>query len=244
MDSAVRRSALHTQVEKVRVEFLKWKDMLDNTNTAKNSEFPPLHKKLKESLASLQTDMTQLEGTVVMVEKAPHKFPHISGEELRTRRQFVDETKRGIAEMNSTYNSRRTAGKIDNDKRALLTARSATSAGSGSGARNPYGAAHDDFIGEQKQRQEMIRKQQEEHLDGLGESVDRLGAMASSIHVELAEQDRMLEELDRDVDEAQGSMDQAMKQIQKLLQTKDKCQLWTIFLLTITFLILTIVVFM
>jgi len=240
----VFRDALHTQVEKVRVQYLKWKDMLDNTNTAKNPEWPSTHLALKASLQSLSTDMTQLEGTVVMVENAPHKFPHISADELRTRRRFVDETKAGIAEMQNAYTSRRTAGKIDNDKRALLTARTPEAGGAGGGASNPYGASHDAFIGEQKQRQEMIRKQQEEHLDGLGESVDRLGAMASSIHVELAEQDRMIDDLDRDVDEAQGSMDQALKQIQKLLQTKDRCQLWTIFLLTLTFLILTVVVFM
>jgi t-SNARE complex subunit (syntaxin) len=45
------------------------------------------------------------------------------------------------------------------------------------------------------------------------------------------------------IDSAQGKMDAAIKQVEKLLKTKDKCQLATIVGLTLTFVIVAIIAF-
>ncbi len=54
----------------------------------------------------------------------------------------------------------------------------------------------------------------------------------------------MLGDLDEGVGEAQGKMDANMKNIEKLLKTKDKCQIWTIVSLIIVFVVLVVVVSM
>ena len=43
----------------------------------------------------------------------------------------------------------------------------------------------------------------------------------------------MLGEVERDMDETSEKMNFAMKKLQKLLKTKDNCQIWTIVVLVI-----------
>jgi t-SNARE complex subunit (syntaxin) len=54
-------------------------------------------------------------------------------------------------------------------------------------------------------------------------------------------QEVILNDVDKGVDEAQGKMDQAIKGIEKLLKTKDRCQLVTIAVLVLIFVIVTAV---
>lgn len=128
---------------------------------------------------------------------------------------------------------------MNQDKRSLLGRKK----NRGDGAvENRFTAANDDFIADQQQRQAMMKQETNQHLDMIGHHVSNLGVMAQTINVELDEQDRMIGDLDRDVDEAQASMNVAMKQMSKLLKTKDPCTIWTVIILIIILVILFILV--
>ncbi len=50
-----------------------------------------------------------------------------------------------------------------------------------------------------------------------------------------------IDDIDKSTDTAQSKMDNALKSIEKLLKTKDRCQLCTIFALVVIFVIVTAV---
>jgi hypothetical protein len=155
--------------------------------------------------------------------------------------------------MHEVYFSRETAGKIQADQKRLLQQRAAdevnqaAGVGSGAGATakgpNAYNMANSDYLKDQSQQQATIRREQDQQLDKMGNALDRLNEMAVTIDTELREQDKILEDIDTEIDVAQGKMDQAIKQVEKLLKTKDKCQLATIAGLTITFIIVAVIAF-
>jgi len=96
---------------------------------------------------------------------------------------------------------------------------------------------------QQGQAQATIRRDQDQTLDKMGNTLDRLSEMAHTIDSELKEQDKILTDVEEGIDSAQGKMDAAIKQVEKLLKTKDKCQLATIVGLTLTFVIVAIIAF-
>jgi hypothetical protein len=49
----------------------------------------------------------------------------------------------------------------------------------------------------------------------------------------------MLDNLDSDLEQATSKMDVVMEALQKLLKTKDGCQIWTIVILTIILILLS-----
>ena len=65
--------------------------------------------------------------------------------------------------------------------------------------------------------------------------------MAVTIDSELKEQDKILADIDSEMDTAQSKMDGAIKSVEKLLKTKDKCQLMVIAGLTLVFIIVAVI---
>ena len=92
---------------------------------------------------------------------------------------------------------------------------------------------NDQFItGQRVQTMEMI-DQQDNQLESLGKSVDRLGNIGKDINQELKEQDKMLDNLDKDMEDASSNMASVQEALGKLLNTKDGCQIWTIVVLAL-----------
>ena len=64
-------------------------------------------------------------------------------------------------------------------------------------------AQYDDnagFIASERQEQEMLMREQDEHLDELSQTVNRLGAVSLTIGQELEDQSNLLNDLDDDMD--------------------------------------------
>jgi len=149
--------------------------------------------------------------------------------------------------MHQTFTSPETRGKIQSDQRKQLAARAVEDV-EAAGSRAPagpssYHVANDDYMRQQGQAQATIRRDQDQTLDKMGNTLDRLSEMAHTIDSELKEQDKILTDVEEGIDSAQGKMDAAIKQVEKLLKTKDKCQLATIVGLTLTFVIVAIIAF-
>ena len=147
--------------------------------------------------------------------------------------------------MNDVFTSRDTRGKIESDQRKQLAARASDEVAA-VGSRAPAGPsahtqANADYLRDQAQAQAQLRKEQDQGLDKIGNTLDRLNEMAVTIDSELKEQDKILADIDTDMDSAQNKMDGAIKSVEKLLKTKDKCQLCVIAGLTLTFVIVAII---
>lgn len=97
---------------------------------------------------------------------------------------------------------------------------------------------NDKFIHNQRQRTKQAIQQQDENLDILGSAVDRLGVIGKDIKEELIIQNKELDNLGQDIDHASDRMNIVMASLEKLLKTKDGCQIWTIVILALILIIL------
>ena len=150
-----------------------------------------------------------------------------------------------LVHMNGVFTSRETRGKIEADQRKQLAARASDEVAA-VGSRAPAGpTAHNlanaDFLRDQAQQQSQLRREQDQGLDKIGNTLDRLNEMAVTIDSELKEQDKILADVDAEMDVAQNKMDGAIKSVEKLLKTKDKCQLCVIAGLTLVFIIVAVI---
>jgi hypothetical protein len=142
-----------------------------------------------------------------------------------------------VVAMHDAFHGREAQAKIDTDRKREMLSRQTVEANVAAQRQNAYNMANRDFLSDQTQQQSQIRREQDQSLDKMSSSLDRLGDMARAIDTELAEQDVIINDIDRGVDEAQGKMDAAIKGVQKLLKTKDRCQLATIAILVIIFVV-------
>lgn len=76
----------------------------------------------------------------------------------------------------------------------------------------------DDFISQQIRKQQFELKLQDEGLDMLTESANRLGALSLGIHEELNQQNKMLDEMENDLENATSNLDMITKKTKDLIQ--------------------------
>merc|ERR1711948_83605 len=84
---------------------------------------------------------------------------------------------------------------------------------------------NDAFLERERQTQTQMIMQQDETLDQIASSAQRLQGAATTISMELKEQQKMLEELDEDIDKETEKLNFVMKRMGKLLKTSDSKQL-------------------
>lgn len=146
--------------------------------------------------------------------------------------------------MRGVYQGREARSKMEADARRELAAKSASATAAAladTPKPNAYTMANEEYMKSHKQQQQQMVRQQDEVLVKMSGSIDRVADMAATMHTELKDQEKILEDLDAEVSAAQSRLDSAIKGIEKLLKTKDKCQLITIAALTLTFVIVAII---
>ena len=148
-----------------------------------------------------------------------------------------------VSGLIATYESQETQGKLNADRKRELTSRQATETAAVAQQQSRYGKANDGFVSDQQQQQQLIRQNQDAVLGKMDQGLSTLDHMAREMKSEIEAQTVMIDDVDAQVDIAQSKMDHAMKGIQKLLKTKDKCQIAIIAGLVVLFLIVAVIAF-
>jgi hypothetical protein len=146
-------------------------------------------------------------------------------------------TAQTVINLRAEFFSPEVKGKLSADERRALAkkvAREAEDSARGSGA---HAQGNAEFLRGAGSEQQQIRRNQDVVLDKMSHGLDTLNEMALAIDSELKDQEKMVDDIDQKTDEAQGKMDGAIKGIEKLLKTKNNCQLATIAALVIIFVI-------
>lgn len=233
------RDELDTRVKAGKVQFAEWKDLLENTNTASGSDFRRGNAALKKEISALHSivnnDLAQI---VQRIASQRSRFPHITDGELGSRQLFVKDMQQEVAHMRNTITSQRTLGKIEKDEREELSARRKTK----HVRTEKQAGRHADFVADTQQQQQMMFRQQDEHLGDLEQSVGRLNEVAGAINVEIDEQNRMLDDFDEDLDATMGRMEGVLTKMDKMLKSKNRCQTFSILFLVVTLVILAALV--
>lgn len=198
---------------------------------------PPVAVEMKRDLAKSDEMVRKVKLAVANIERNRVKYPHIDERELSARQAFVERLDASVANMRSIFTGRDTAGKMEADARKELAQRVSREADGAARGQSAYTKANADYMKDQGGAQATIRREQDVVLDKMSSSLDTLKEMSQAIDAELKDQEKMVDDIDKNVDEAQGKMDGALKSIEKLLKTKDRCQLITIFVLVLIFVI-------
>lgn len=87
------------------------------------------------------------------------------------------------------------------------------------------------FIGDTRQQQKKMIKQQDQNLGHLDQALDRLKGRADLINEEVKDQEGLINQLGNDIDKNQAELGSVQDSLGRLLNTKDGCQIWTIVIL-------------
>lgn len=172
--------------------------------------------------------------TVSLVETNREKFSHITNAELYDRKSLVETAQERLVRAKQDMTSSSVKSKLLQDERNKAMRR-ALSENNGDEQHQKEQTA---FIADSAAKTSVLMQQQDETLDDLDEAVVRVGEMATTIHSELDEQNKMLSEMDEDLQDAEEKLGMVMGKLGKLLKTKDKCQLGTILALIVCVIVL------
>ncbi|XP_021859974.1 syntaxin-61 isoform X2 [Spinacia oleracea] len=109
---------------------------------------------------------------------------------------------------------------------------------------NQYGHHNDDYISSESDRQLLLIKQQDEELDELSASVQRIGHVGLTIHDELRAQEKIIDDLGVEMDSTSNRLDFLQKKVAIVMKKAGaKGQLMMILFLVVLFIVLFILVF-
>ncbi|RZC93289.1 hypothetical protein C5167_030409 [Papaver somniferum] len=103
---------------------------------------------------------------------------------------------------------------------------------------------NDDFISSESDRQMLLIKQQDDELDELSASVQRIGGVGLTIHEELTGQEKIIHELGLDMESTTNRLDFVQKKVEMVMKKAGaKGQILMIIFLVVLFIILFVLVF-
>ena len=248
------RDNVKNQIERLKIKNDLFLELLQSCDTYTNVEFKELRKSLVREIKATVQDIKGLQGALDMVERKRANFPHINDGEFSNRKQFLCQVNKQITDLRNNMESPQVKKKLESDERQYSS--SANNNGSSSNSskvlsrngytnvsQSPSSAKKDPFtvnsiqeensffIDNQKHMTTSILHEQDIQLTTLGDAADRLGDIGQQIGQELREQNMMLDQLSDQIDDTEEKMSFVTGALGKLLKTKDRCQLWTIFVL-------------
>lgn len=233
------RDHVQSQIERAKVKYDKFKDMVANTDTSNNPEFKELRKTLVKDLRAVDKDLKGLKEAVETVDKNRAKFVHIKDSELASRKKFVEDAQQSITSIKNGIESTGVRKKMEEDE---LRSKRDSYDDANSALITGINQENNRFIKDQKVQIHKNIQDQDKAIEQLGTHVDRLGEIGRTINTEVKEQTILLDKLETEIDEASTKMGQVEQALGKLLKTKDSCQIWTVVILALILIILVALV--
>ncbi len=139
--------------------------------------------------------------------------------------------------MRTEFHSRETDDKMASDERKALSRRVNMEVDESNRSGNAYAQGNAAHLSGGGQDIKLITQQQDEMVGKMGQGLSTLKEMATAINSELKEQEVIVDEIDEATDKVQTNMDMAIKTMEKLTGSKNNCQLCTIFILVVIFVV-------
>ncbi|KAI3508364.1 hypothetical protein L1887_23370 [Cichorium endivia] len=198
-----------------------------------------LTKELLSNCESIEWQVDELEKAISVAARDPAKYG-INQPELERRFKWT-RTARTQKSVTGTDVNRRSSSTFSGMRQELMSLQS---------SRQQDRASHyiakdnDDFISSESDRQLLLIRQQDEELEELSESVQRIGSVGLTIHDELHAQEKLLEELGSEMDSTSNRLDFVQKKVAVVMKKASaKGQMMMILFLIILFIVLFVLVF-
>ncbi|CAH1989717.1 unnamed protein product [Acanthoscelides obtectus] len=99
------------------------------------------------------------------------------------------------------------------------------------------------FLNQTMSTQQYLTRQQEEHLEAIGDSLGSLKTVSKHIGIELDEQTGMLDEFGTELENADSKLDSTMKKVAKVLKISNDRRQWTAIIVLVVILLIVIILF-
>ncbi|XP_009360989.2 syntaxin-61 isoform X1 [Pyrus x bretschneideri] len=234
----VVKEEIQESIDKLQSSFHQWERI-----SSDNGEQVRLTKELLASCGSIEWQVDELDKAISVAARDPTWYG-IDEVELEKRRRWTSTARAQVGSLKKAVEAgKESSGTSVNGMRQELmrVANSQETERS-----NPYGAHHnDDFITSESDRQLLLIKQQDEELDELSASVERIGGVGLTIHEELLAQEKIIEELGTEMDGTSNRLDFVQKKVAAVMKKAGvKGQLMMILFLLVLFIILFVLVFL
>lgn len=232
-------------MEQTRPLFTSYLRIRSLTTTQTSPELASARSDLESALESLAEDLADLVESVKAVEADPSQFG-LTAHEVQRRKRLVQEIGGEVEDMR------------DELKKHISSSGGARRGGAGAGAGaggsdlpdpNAFaiadgepGEGDEDYAAEFEQRQQQtMMREQDEHLDGVFQTVGNLRRMADDMGREMEEQMEMLEVTDTLADRVGGRLQTGMDKMKYVIRhNEDRLSSWCIGLLIMVLCILLV----
>ncbi|KAL8145486.1 syntaxin-61-like isoform X1 [Apium graveolens] len=234
------KEEIQDSIDKLQTTFHKWEQMALGT-----VDHGQLTKELLAGCESIQWQVVELEKTISVAARDPSWYG-LTEVELEKRRRWTSTARTQVSNVKNAVVAGKEINGMGNfnassTRRELmrLPESNQTDRSDQYIARN-----NDDFISSESDRQLLLIKQQDEELDELSASVERIGGVGLTIHEELLSQEKILDDLGTEMDSTSNRLDFVQKKVAMVMKKASvKGQLMMIFLLIALFIILFVLVF-
>jgi syntaxin 6 len=234
-------------LNKTRGLYLRWTELQDDSICITKDEVEWTNTELKNSLRSIEWDLEDLEDTIDIVEKNPSKFK-IDNKELTIRKNFIDTTREEVKSMKDKINMNRNRDRDRTARQPLLDnspVRVTNSHGTTrySKLENDLDSPQRQFLNETLSQQQYMTRQQEEHLEAIGDSLGSLKTVSRHIGIELDEQAGMLDEFGTELENTDSKLDSTLKKVAKVLHMSNDRRQWMAIIILSIILLIVILLF-
>ncbi|KAJ0458317.1 putative target SNARE coiled-coil domain, syntaxin/epimorphin, syntaxin 6 [Helianthus annuus] len=203
-----------------------------------SAEQTRLTKELLSSCESIEWQVEELEKAISVASRDPALYGINQAElDRRTKWTRTARTQVGNVKKSVTGSGYSTSRGMREELMRLPNTRHQDQA-------SHYVEDNDDFITSESDRQMLLIRQQDEELDELSASVERIGSVGLTIHDELHTQEKLIDELGSEMDSTTNRLDFVQKKVAVVMKKVNaKGQMMMILFLIVLFIILFVLVF-
>lgn len=229
------KDEIQDSIDKLQSTFHQWEQTPSNTR-----EHAQLTKELLTSCESIGWQVEELNKTITVASRDPAYYG-LNETELGRRKNWTASAQNQVRTIRRSVEAEKGKGVFSNGSRQDLLGSSQTGR-----SNNQYtGMDNDDFITSESDRQMLLIKQQDEELDELSASVQKIGGIGLTIHDELVGQEKILDDLSLEMETTSNRLDFVQKRVAMVMKKASaKGQILMIAFLIVLFIILFVLVFL
>ncbi|RZC76031.1 hypothetical protein C5167_000203 [Papaver somniferum] len=229
------KEEIQDSIDKLQSTFHQWETVSSNTG-----ERVHLTKELQTGCESIEWQVDELDKAIAVASRDPSWYG-IDEVELEKRRRWTSTARTQVGVMKKAVEAGKARSANGMRQELMRVPNDPYQAGK---SRSYATQDNDDFISSESDRQMLLIKQQDDELDELSASVQRIGGVGLTIHEELTGQEKIIHELGLDMESTTNRLDFVQKKVEMVMKKAGaKGQILMIIFLVVLFIVLFVLVF-
>ncbi|XP_044480909.1 syntaxin-61-like [Mangifera indica] len=234
------KEEIQESIDKLQSTFRQWEN-----SPGDSGEHMHLTKELLASCESIEWQVDELDKAIAVASRDPSWYG-IDEVELEKRKRWTSTARTQVGNVKKTVLAGQDLNSFGTTSASAMRRELMRMPNNHQADRsNQYAPQdNDDFIQSESDRQMLLIKQQDEELDELSASVERIGSVGLTIHDELLAQEKIIDELSTEMDGTSNRLDFVQKKVAMVMKKAGaKGQIMMICFLLALFIILFVLVF-